>query len=200
LVLAVRILDESSASFLREIKSHEASDRIPVLAVTSSDYTHKAIDSGADDACTDPAHRQWLLGRLRDLAGRPSIEMALIIDDREPDRYLVKEALLALGQLKVIEAETGHEAFGLLESMRPDVIFLDLVLPDMTGFEVLDRLKSESQTRKIPVIINTSRILDEDERNRLSAKAVDILAKESKSREDAIARIRGSLQKAGLNP
>ncbi len=51
--------------------------------------------------------------------------------------------------------------------MKPDVIFLDLILPDMTGFEILDRLKSDAETRDIPVIINTSKILDETERERL---------------------------------
>ena len=52
-------------------------------------------------------------------------------------------------------------------SQKPDVIFLDLILPDMTGFEILDRLKSDAETRDIPVIINTSKILDEEERGRL---------------------------------
>ena len=84
--------------------------------------------------------------------------------------------------------------------LKPDVIFLDLILPDMTGFEILDRLKSDVETRNIPVIINTSRILDENERERLIAKTAAILAKGKESRDEVVAEVRESLMKAGVYP
>ena len=61
----------------------------------------------------------------------------------------------------------GVEALSLARTERPDVIFLDLLMPDMTGFEILKRLKSDAETRNIPVIIHTSKILDEEERGQL---------------------------------
>ncbi len=198
-ILSTAVEDNRGKSLLREIKSSDWSRGIPVLAVTSSDDARTGADSGADLAHSAPVPRQWLLEKLRDFEATKSVETVLIVDDHEPDRYLIKESLLALGQFEVIEAETGQEAFTRLRSVRPDVIFLDLFLPDMTGFEILDQLKSDYETRSIPVVINTSRVLEQDERDRLFAQAVEILAKGSGSREEAIAQVRGSLVKAGLS-
>ncbi len=130
----------------------------------------------------------------------PSPKKALIVDDRDRDRYLIKGTLMALGHFEIIEADHGEEALLCARSLKPDVIFLDLILPDMTGFEILDRLKSDVETSNIPVIINTSRILDENDRRRLSAKTAAILAKGNESRDLVIAEVRESLIKAGLFP
>ena len=125
---------------------------------------------------------------------------ALIVDDREGDRYLIKVMLEAIGPFEIIEAERGEDALRHAHAVKPDVIFLDLVLPDMTGFEILERLKSNMETRSIPVIINTSTILDESYHKRLIADSAAILAKGNKSREEAIAEVRDSLMKAGVYP
>jgi signal transduction histidine kinase/CheY-like chemotaxis protein len=134
------------------------------------------------------------------LERRATIEMALIVDDGEHDRYLIKGALGALGEIEVVEAVRGEEAILLARSQQPDVIFLDLILPDMSGFDILDVLKSEEKTRNIPVIIHTSEILDDEKRRRLNSETVAILTKGSKTREEAIAQVRDALSKAGLRP
>ncbi len=126
------------------------------------------------------------------------LERALIVDDQKRDRYLIKESLAALGQFEVLEAERGDEALSLARSRKPNVIFLDLVLPDMSGFEILNRLKADVETREIPVIINTSKILDETERGRLVEETVTTLVKGNRSPEEAIAQVRDSLSKARL--
>jgi CheY-like chemotaxis protein len=127
-----------------------------------------------------------------------SLEKALIVDDVISDRYLIRGALAALGQFDVIEAEDGSDALTLARKERPDVIFLDLLMPGMSGFEVLKRLKSDAETRDIPVIIHTSKILDEEERQILAEAAEAVLVKGNKSREAAIAQVRDALAKAGL--
>jgi signal transduction histidine kinase len=131
---------------------------------------------------------------------RDSLEKALIVDDVISDRYLIRGTLAALGQFEVIEAELGQQALSLARNERPDVIFLDLLLPDMSGFEILKRLKSDAGTRNIPVIIHTSKVLDDEERGQLTSAAQAILQKGNKSREAAIAQVRDSLAKAGLRP
>jgi signal transduction histidine kinase len=130
----------------------------------------------------------------------PPPKKALIVDDGERDRYLIKGTLTALGRFEIIEADHGEEGLRHAHSLKPDVIFLDLILPDMTGFEILDRLKSDVETRDIPVIINTSRILDENDRGRLVALTAAILAKGNESRDQVIAEVRESLIKSGIFP
>ncbi len=125
---------------------------------------------------------------------------ALIVDDSESDRNLLKETLAALDDFDIIEAENGEDAITAARAQQPDVVFLDLLLPDMSGFAILDRLKSDVETKRIPVIIDTSRTLDHDQHRRLAESAVAILLKGSESYEERIAQVRDSLQKAGLNP
>jgi CheY-like chemotaxis protein len=134
------------------------------------------------------------------LGQRALLEKALIVDDVVSDRYLIRGALAAIGQFDIIEAERGVEALSLARKERPDVIFLDLNMPDMTGFEILKQLKSDAETRNIPVIIHTSKILDEGERGQLAVAAEAILYKGNKSREAAIAQVRESLARAGFCP
>ena len=93
----------------------------------------------------------------------------------------------------------ARKACGGLGTTVPSVIFLDLVMPDMTGLEVLDRLKQAPATSGIPVIINTSKHLEEDERSRLSVGVTAILEKSSGPSQETFDNIREALMKAGLN-
>ena len=81
---------------------------------------------------------------------------------------------------------------------RPDVIFLDLVMPGLSGLEVLERLKGDAETRDIPIIINTSRYLDEDERDRMREWSVATLDKSAAEGDSGAAELREALGRAGL--
>jgi signal transduction histidine kinase len=124
---------------------------------------------------------------------------ALIVDDQEEDRYLIKGLLAALGPIELREAATGDEALRIAREDRPHVILLDLGLPDMSGLQVLDRLRADDQTRDIPVIINTSKILDEAEHRLFDGRVIAVLDKSIWSRQDAIDLLRSTLGKAGLD-
>jgi signal transduction histidine kinase len=122
----------------------------------------------------------------------------LIVDDQEEARYAVRGILGRVGSFRIIEAASGDEALLRSRRERPGLIFLDLNLPDMTGFQVLDRLKADVECRDIPVIIHSSRTLDEDERRLLSGRVASILDKGIVSREGAAASLRGALEKLDL--
>jgi CheY-like chemotaxis protein len=144
---------------------------------------------GAGDYCVKPIERQWLLDKLKALV---PVETILIIDDEEADRYTFKK-LLAGTRYTVIEAADGPEGLRRAREEGPQVIFLDLIMPEMSGFEVLDELKSDPATRDIPVVIYTGKDLEEEERRRLMEGAVAVLSKVTTSREEAIAQIREAL-------
>jgi CheY-like chemotaxis protein len=119
------------------------------------------------------------------------VEKVLIIDDEEVARYTFKK-LLAGTRYTVIEAADGPEGLRRVREEGPQVIFLDLIMPEMDGFEVLHELKADPATRGIPVIIYTGKELEE-ERRRLAEGALTILSKATTSREEAIAQIREAL-------
>ncbi|MBD2182303.1 ATP-binding protein [Aerosakkonema funiforme] len=98
----------------------------------------------------------------------------------------------------VIEADSGSSGIHLAQVEHPACIFLDLVMPDMNGFEVLEQLKSNPDTKNIPVIINTSKHLVEEEISYLDSRVIAILSKENLSHEQTIASFREALTLAGI--
>ena len=100
----------------------------------------------------------------------------LIIDDEEDDRYLLKEPLSCPGAVSHRGGRDGADGLRRAREERPDVIFLDLVMPDMTGFEVLDRLKADDADEGHPGHPqHLEAVLGEDERRRLTAGTVAVL-------------------------
>ena len=163
-VLDVMLDGETSWGFLAELKASPETRDIPALVVTVMDREHKARALGADEFFVKPMQRDWLLKKLQSFAaGRGPVERVLVIDDDEVARYLVRR-LLADTRYSVLEAADGREGVRMAREEHPDVIVLDFVLPSMTAFEVIDDLKCDPRTRAIPVIVSTSKTLEEGER------------------------------------
>lgn len=198
IVLDVMLDGETSWQFLRDLKNSPETREIPTLVVTvttSGEAMARAL--GADEFHLKPLDREWLVLKLRSLARQGAIERVLVIDDDQVSRYLVRKHLDGL-PYEVFEASEGMEGVRLARERRPNVIFLDFVLVEMSAFDVLDELKKDPATRNIPVIIHTSKDLAEEERKRLEVEASAIVHKQSLSREVAIGRIRDALEKAGI--
>jgi signal transduction histidine kinase/CheY-like chemotaxis protein len=196
-VLDIMLEGEASWSFLSDLKSNEATRDVPALVVTVTNREDRARALGADEFFMKPMERDWLLNKLKVLAGYTTIETVLVIDDDRVARYLVKKHL-ADAPYRVIEATNGIEGVELARKHVPHVIFLDFVMPEMSAFDVIDELKRDPVTRNIPVVIYTSKNLADAERQRLEREASAILSKQSLSREIAIARIREALEHAGI--
>lgn len=108
--------------------------------------------------------------------GRPHDKHVLLIDDEEPARYLARRMFLNT-RYGVSEATGGKEGLQRAIEDRPDIIVLDLMMPDMTGFQVLEALKKNEFTRTIPVVIMTSKTLEPPERQWLTERATAVLSK-----------------------
>jgi CheY-like chemotaxis protein len=121
----------------------------------------------------------------------------LLIDDDRTSRYLIS-GLLANTNCHLGEAEGGLEGLRLARESKPDLIVLDLSMPDLSGFELIECLKSDPETRNIPVVICTSKLLDDEDHARLSG-AVAVISKSGiSSRELAMAQFAEGFEKAGL--
>jgi signal transduction histidine kinase/CheY-like chemotaxis protein len=106
----------------------------------------------------------------------------LLIDDEETSRYVLRQMLGGFGPMLIHEAETGVDGLRLARSSRPDVVLLDLRLPDIDGFDVMERLCADPSTADIPVIVCTSSVLTPQQRSRLS-RARQILSKAMLTRD-----------------
>jgi CheY-like chemotaxis protein len=106
----------------------------------------------------------------------------LVIDDEETSRYVLRQMLGGCGPLRVQEAQTGAEGLRLARSWHPDAVLLDLCLPDIDGFEVIDHLRGDPATADIPVIVCTSSVLEPHQRSQLN-HARTILSKANLTRE-----------------
>jgi signal transduction histidine kinase/DNA-binding response OmpR family regulator len=195
-VLDILLEGESTWELLAELKRQSETRDIPVFVVTMVDNSHKATALGADAFCPKPVERGWLLERLNALVDPTDRERILVVDDDEVSRYLIR-GLLADTRFAAVEAADGAEGLRLARSEQPRAIFLDLDMPDTSGYAILDALKDDATTRRIPVIIHTSRVLEESDRERLKAAAA-ILPKDNPSREAAQSCLREALAKAGL--
>jgi signal transduction histidine kinase/ActR/RegA family two-component response regulator len=121
----------------------------------------------------------------------------LLIDDDEIYRYLVRTRL-AEARFAVQEAAGGAEGLLQARTQRPDAIVLDLVMPEMSGFEVLARLKQDPLTADIPVVVLTSKTLNSEEERMLAPHAARIVSKQTLSRSDGADELLEALSAAGL--
>jgi signal transduction histidine kinase/CheY-like chemotaxis protein len=187
ILLDILLGGEDSWSFLAELKQQEATRCLPVVVATTVDDRQKGFSLGADAYAVKPVERAWLLQTLDRLIRTPAGRTVLVIDDDDASRYLLRTALVR-ARCTVLEASTGAEGVRMASETRPDAIFLDLVMPGISGFEVLDQLKSAALTRDIPVVVVTSRRLTDDERHDL-AGAVTVLPKDAQTVDDVIGRL-----------
>jgi signal transduction histidine kinase/CheY-like chemotaxis protein len=195
IVLDLVVPGNDAWDFLIEMKRDEERRDIPIYVVSVLDEIRKGFALGADDYCVKPMARQWLLDKLRKIVIGGQPRTALVVDDDEVSRYLLR-GLLTDTRYRVIEAPGGAEGLRRAREDKPDVIFLDLVMPEVAGIEVLKQLRRDSATRGIPVVVVTAKTLDDDERRYLTGRTVAVLPKESSSRAEAVAAIRDALRRA----
>ncbi|CAN5407256.1 hypothetical protein BH10CHL1_BH10CHL1_01100 [soil metagenome] len=186
IVLDIILRGEDAWSLLTELKADQATRQIPILVVTTVEDQRKALALGAEAYCIKPITREALLVHLNQFTSaqtdviEPTANI-LVIDDEEATRYLITKLLVDMPGL-IYEATNGEEGLQQARALRPTLIFLDLNMPRMNGYEVLDQLKADPQTKAIPVVIVTSQVLDEVEQRRLTSQVHAVINKNDLSR------------------
>lgn len=197
IILDILLEGQNTWALLKEMKENPATQKIPILVATVIDNEKQVMALGADAFLIKPVDRLSLLNKINTLVKQGIEQKLLLIEDDVVARYLFKQ-LLVDTKFNIIEAADGREGIRLAQVEKPACIVLDLAMPEMGGIEVLNQLKSDQATRHIPVIVNTSKRLEEEEQRYLADRTVAILSKESPSQEEAIAKLREALVKAGL--
>jgi signal transduction histidine kinase/DNA-binding response OmpR family regulator len=196
IVLDILLQGEDSWAFLAELKNADGTRDIPVVVATTVDDRSKALALGADAYGKKPIDRAWFVRTLTRLSGAGRAPRALIVDDDPTSRYVLRQALRE-SVAGVVEAEGGEAGLRLARAEQPDIVFLDLVMPDLAGEAVLEALKADPATRDIPVVIVTSRHLDDEAREQLGKRAAGFLDKQHVSMESADTVLQAALADAG---
>ncbi|MGC9522981.1 MAG: pyridoxal-phosphate dependent enzyme [Anaerolineae bacterium] len=159
------------------------------IKVVSTDA--KAASQPATEAVPAPGSGD-LLTALDQLDRR--VRRIAIIEDNPDAARLLRRILQTQGDFQIFEAYTGQEGLDLISSRRPDLVLLDLMMPDIDGFTLLDRLKASESLEDIPVIVVTAKELSREDRERLGGRIEMLLRKGSFTDEDLIGGIHALLE------
>src|SRR5215813_13630227 len=193
ITLDVMMPDLDGWSVLAALRQDPELAEIPVIMITILDEHRRGVALGAAGYLTKPIDRERLhrvVSRFRAPA-RPT-RILLVEDDADQRQRL--RGWLKDEQWAVQEAANGREALALLKDPKPDVILLDLMMPEMDGFAVVAALQKEPRWRDIAVIVITSRDLDAKDRERLNSGVQSVLVKETFRPTELVARIRQLVQ------
>jgi len=189
ITLDVMMPDLDGWSVLGALRQDPELADIPVIMITIVDEHRRGIALGAAGYLTKPIDRERLhrlVSRFR--ASTPPTRVLLVEDDAVQRERM--RGWLEGPQWAVREAANGREALDRLQQGKPDVILLDLMMPEMDGFAVVAALQKEAGWRDIPVIVITSLDLDAKDRARLNAGVQFVLVKERFRPADLVERIR----------
>ena len=194
-VLDVQLFGEDSWQFLAELKARPGRGILPVIVVTNVGDEAKAMALGADAYSAQPVPPDWLLGMLRRLTkGRGRV---LVVDDDPASRYVLGGLVGQLG-FAADEAENGAEGARRALEEPPAALILDLVMPELNGHEVLRKLRADPGTEQLPIVVATSKALDDEERHALTSQGAVVVSKSSLAAYDAVDALAEALRSAGL--
>jgi signal transduction histidine kinase/CheY-like chemotaxis protein len=191
ITLDITMPDLDGWTVLAAIKGDPALAAIPVILLTILDEKNRGFALGASEYLVKPVDREQLIRVLRQLS-MPKGGNILVVDDDESSRHGLRTALEQIGW-QVAEADNGQVALARLKEARPNVILLDLMMPEMDGFEFIDEVRQRDDWRDIPVIVVTARDVTEDDRARLNGRVESIIQKGG--RDDMLRQVCAVLEK-----
>jgi PAS domain S-box-containing protein len=176
---------------LYALKKTPVTAAIPVIVVTVVDEPKVGLALGAAEYLVKPVDKEVLLDAVRRFIGPGSDGPAkiLVVDDEAVTRELLKEMLESDGYIPVLAAN-GKEALEALGQMSVSAILLDLIMPEMDGFELLLRMKEEPGLRNIPVLVLTAKDLTDNEIEMLRRETIGLFQKGREWKAQLLADLR----------
>jgi len=183
-LLDVQLPDDSGLRLLDHFKRTPELRHVPVQVMSIGDYAEQALGLGALGYALKPVAREQIVEALARMGDRAAggTRRLLVVEDSDAQREGVR-ALLESEQIEILAVGTGAQALEALRSAVFDCVVLDLALPDMSGYDVLDRMAGDDACSFPPVIVYTGRSLTRDEEARLRRYASSIVVKSARSPE-----------------
>jgi PAS domain S-box-containing protein len=201
ITLDLRLTGIDGWEFLDQLRTSSTVARVPVLVFGGDTGNNAVLTGGPAAVLQKPVSRRQLHASLDHLGLKTSPLQArtvLVVDD-DPKAVEVMAAFLPAPAYAVVRAYGGEEAIGLSRRLRPDLIVLDLMMPNVSGFDVVEALQRDGVTAHIPVLVVTAKTITAEDRAALSRKPSDIIRIVEKAGFDRlrfIAEVRRALAKA----
>lgn len=185
-------------AFLSQVKADPATRDVPIVIVSIIDQKGKGFALGAADYLIKPVQKEALLRTLSAFSLTVRAQTApvkiLAIDD-DPKAIELLAAVLEPEGFRVLRAYGGEAGIEVATAEQPDLIILDLLMPEMNGFEVLDRLAQSSATRRLPVILFTLKQLTAEEQQRVQGRVACLAEKEAFNQKEFVGLVKAALQR-----
>lgn len=159
---------------LEKIKNKEKTKNIPVIIISVSDDKETGFALGAVGFINKPVKKDQLLSEITKLYDKP--DSIMIVDDNELELKQLADIIKAQN-IHTILANNGADTIKLLEKSLPDVLILDLLMPEMDGFQVIDKIRSKPDTKNLPIIVVTAKDITENDKKQLEGKVSAMIAK-----------------------
>ncbi|EKD81201.1 MAG: hypothetical protein ACD_39C01911G0001, partial [uncultured bacterium] len=177
---------------LQGLKKNPETRDIPVIIVSISQDQATGFALGAIGYVTKPVSRSMLVSELNKIGKAPPCSV-MIVDDSDIDRQEIKRIIEGEGMSPVL-AQNGAACLKLISGHIPDILILDLMMPEIDGFSVLENIRSNSETRDLPVIVVTAKDLTEEDKKKLSGNVFSVLEKSTAIPAILLKEIKRSLQ------
>ena len=182
ILLDVRMPDVDGWEVLTQLKSDPDLADIPVVMISIEDDRALRCALGAVDYLLKPIDSERLLAILQPYQTEPSATSVLVVEDNPGNRDMICRQLIKAGW-DVLEAQNGLQALAILQTQQPGVILLDLMMPEMDGFEFIRQLRQHSQWQSLPIIVLTAKDLTAAERQWLGGQTQRIYHKGTGNRQ-----------------
>jgi CheY-like chemotaxis protein/signal transduction histidine kinase len=182
--LDVFLPDMLGWTVLSQLKQNPLTRHIPVQIITLDEDRQHALARGAFSFVTKPTTTEGVdaaLARIKEYAA-PRRKRLLVVEDNEVEQMSIRE-LLGSDDIEIVTTGTGKDALTILRERHCDCVVLDLRLPDMSGFDVLERIREDASLSEVPVVVFTGRELSAEEDAQLHTMARSIVVKGVESPE-----------------
>lgn len=181
---------------LDALKSDSETRNIPVIICSIVEDIEKGFNLGASDYLVKPILEEDLVNSLDRLNADGSIREVLVIDDNPNDLRLIGKMLTDDGRYKPILAEGGRSGWAIISSGNPPhAIILDLFMPEMDGFQILEQMQSDPRLREIPTIVISGMDVTPEQKNRLKEFGQRLLTKGAFNENELLTSIQRSLDR-----
>ncbi len=181
ITLDIMMPNKDGWQVLQELKADPELKDIPVVIHSVVDNKALAVSLGAESYIVKPVEADRIISVVRSYTGTSGGKI-LVVDDNEDFTNFLRN-LLEKSKFTISAAKNGVEAIEFLRASVPSLVFLDLLMPEMDGFEVVEKMKEDERLKEVPIVVLTAKEVTEQERASLNSKIKDIVQKEGLTRE-----------------